>query len=153
MRYFSCDSHVVEAAEIYDGLAARFGDRAPFVAKDHNGKRGTFVVMPGGGAIPVGRFGIAGADLDDPATHERIALGYDGFNPGVMDPSARLDEQRQDGIVGEVMYPSLSMFTFMLRDDEVRDAAFRNHNDWVLDYCSVNPRSPDRCWLPAAARR
>ena len=36
------------------------------------------------------------------------------------------------------MYPSLSMFTFMISDDDVRDAAFRNHNDWVLDYCSVD---------------
>ncbi|MEM7094254.1 MAG: amidohydrolase family protein [Actinomycetota bacterium] len=139
MRYYSCDSHVVEAAEIYDGLADRFGPRAPYVAQDHDGKPGTFVVLPFGAAIPVGRFGIAGADLDDPATHRRIESGYDGFNPGVMDPAARLQEQLQDGIVGEVMYPSLSMFTFMIPDDEVRDAAFRNHNDWVLDYCSVDP--------------
>ena len=89
-------------------------------------------------AVPVGRLGIAGARLDDPATHERIAMGYDGFNPGVMNPAARLDEQVTDGIVGEVMYPSLSMFTFAVADDEVRDVAFRQHNDWVLDYCSVD---------------
>ena len=139
VRYYSCDSHVVEAAEIYDGLYERFGDRAPFIAKDHDGKRGTFVVLPGGPlAISVGRLGIAGASLDDPATHERIAMGYEGFNPGVMDSSARLLEQIQDGIVGEVMYPSLSMFTFAVPDDEVRDASFRRHNDWVLEYCSVD---------------
>ena len=47
MRYYSCDSHVVEAAEIYDGLTDRFGDRAPFIAKDYNGKPGTFLVLPG----------------------------------------------------------------------------------------------------------
>ena len=139
MRYYSCDSHVVEAAEIYDGLTDRFGDRAPFIAKDYQGKPGTWLVLPGGmQTLPVGRLGIAGARLDDPATHERIAMGYDGFNPGVMDPTARLEEQLTDGIVGEVMYPSLSMFTFAIPDAEVRDAAFRQHNDWVLDYCSVD---------------
>ena len=139
MRYYSCDSHVVEAAEIYDGLTDRFGDRAPFIEKDYNGKPGTWLVLPGGmQTLPVGRLGIAGARLDDPATHERIAMGYDGFNPGVMDPVARLDEQITDGIVGEVMYPSLSMFTFAIPDAEVRDAAFQQHNDWVLDYCSVD---------------
>ena len=37
MRYFSCDSHVVEAAEIYDGLTDKFGDRAPFIEKDYQG--------------------------------------------------------------------------------------------------------------------
>ncbi|MEM7338708.1 MAG: amidohydrolase family protein [Actinomycetota bacterium] len=139
MRYYSCDSHVVEAAEIYDGLVDRFGSRAPFIEKDHKGKAGTWVVLPDGlRPVPVGRLGIAGANLNDPATQERIEMGYDGFNPGVMDPSVRLDEQSQDGIVGEVMYPSLSMFTFAIPDDEVRAAAFRNHNDWVLDYCSVD---------------
>ncbi|MFL2987303.1 MAG: hypothetical protein ACJZ57_08675 [Candidatus Poriferisodalaceae bacterium] len=154
MRYYSCDSHVVEAAEIYDGLTDRFGDRAPFIEKDYNGKPGTWLVLPGGmQTLPVGRLGIAGARLDDPATHERIAMGYDGFNPGVMDPVARLGEQITDGIVGEVMYPSLSMFTFAIPDAEVRDAAFRQHNDWVLDYCFSGSQSADRCRLPSPARR
>ncbi len=140
MRYYSCDSHVVEARDIYAGLTDRFGEHAPFIAQDHDGKKGTWLVLPNNmRAVPVGRLGIAGASLSDPKTHERIEMGYDGFNPGVMDPSARLDEQTQDGIVGEVMYPSLSMFTFAIPNDEVRDAAFRNHNDWVLDYCSVDP--------------
>ena len=48
MRYFSCDSHVVEAAEIYDGLTDKFGDRAPFIEKDYQGKPGTWLVLPGG---------------------------------------------------------------------------------------------------------
>ena len=139
MRYYSCDSHVVEAAEIYDGLADKFGERAPYIAKNHKGKAGTWLVLPNGmSAITVGRLGIAGASLSDPATHERIAMGYEGLNPGVLDSSARLTEQDTDGIVGEVMYPSLSMFTFAIPDDEVRDAAFKRHNDWVLDYCSVD---------------
>ena len=140
MRYYSCDSHVVEAAEIYDGLVGRFGDKAPYVTDKIADHPGTWVVLPNvPRPVSVGRLGIAGANLHLPETKERIAQGYDGMNPGVMNPDIRLEEQRQDGIVGEVMYPSLSMFTFMLPDDEVRDAAFRNHNDWVLDYCSVDP--------------
>ena len=27
--YYSCDSHVVEPPEVFDGLIDRFGDRAP----------------------------------------------------------------------------------------------------------------------------
>jgi len=139
MRYYSCDSHVVEAAEIYDGLVDRFGSKAPYISNELDGKPGTWLMLPDGmRSVPVGRLGIAGASLDDPATHERIAMGYDGFNPGVMDPVARLEEQKTDGIVGEVMYPSLSMFTFADPDPEVRDAAFRQHNDWIVDYCSVD---------------
>ena len=44
-----------------------------------------------------------------------------------------------DGIVGEVMYPSLNMFTFGIKDRDVVQAVFERHNDWVVDYCSVNP--------------
>ena len=139
MRYYSCDSHVVEPQVVFEGLEERFGDRAPRIVHDYNGQKGDWLVLPGIGPIPVGRLGIAGSRLDDPRTHERIALGYAGLNPGVLDPSKRLGEQLQDGIVGEVMYPSLNMFTYALPDHEVASAVFARHNDWIVDYCSVAP--------------
>jgi predicted TIM-barrel fold metal-dependent hydrolase len=139
MRYYSCDSHVVEAREVFEGLEERFGARAPRIIRDHEGRPGDWLLLPGLGPIPVGRLGIAGNRLDDPATHERIARGYDGLNPGVRDPSKRLDEQRQDGICGEVMYASLNMFTYGIQDREVATAVFQRHNDWLRDYCSVAP--------------
>jgi uncharacterized protein len=139
MRYYSCDSHVVEAREVFEGLEGRFGSRAPRIERDFKGRRGDWLVLPDMFPIPVGRLGIAGHRLDDPATDELIAQGYDGLNPGVRDPHRRLDEQDLDGIVGEVMYPSLNMFTFAIPDREVVSAVFERHNDWVLDYCSVAP--------------
>jgi predicted TIM-barrel fold metal-dependent hydrolase len=139
MRYYSCDSHVVEAREVFEGLEDRFGSRAPRIERDFKGRRGDWLVLPDLFPIPVGRLGIAGHRLDDPATDELIAQGYDGLNPGVRDPHRRLDEQDLDGIVGEVMYPSLNMFTFAIPDREVVSAVFERHNDWVLDYCSVAP--------------
>ena len=84
--------HFVEARDVFSGLEARFGDRAPRVLRDPEGRRGDWLVMPGGLKIPVGRFGIAGHRLDDPATDELIARGYDGLNPGVLDPPKRLEE-------------------------------------------------------------
>ena len=57
----------------------------------------------------------------------------------MKDPHARLEEQTLDGIVGEVMYPSLNMFTFAIKDRDVVSAVFERHNDWVFDYCSANP--------------
>lgn len=139
MRYYSCDSHVVEAREVFEGLEGRFGTRAPRVEHNFEGKPGDWLLLPDTPPLPIGRLGIAGHRLDDPATHELIARGYDGLNPGIRDPHKRLDEQDVDGIVGEVMYPSLNMFTYGLRDQEVANAVFERHNDWVVDYCSVNP--------------
>ena len=137
MRYYSCDSHIVEPASVFDGLEAHFGSRAPRI--DSVPGKGEFIVLPKAGRIPVGRLGIAGHRLDDPATDELIARGYAGLNPGVLDPVARLDEQLVDGIVGEVMYPSLNMFSFAGLDTDVAAAVFAQHNDYIVDYCSVAP--------------
>jgi predicted TIM-barrel fold metal-dependent hydrolase len=138
--YYSCDSHVVEAPEVFAGLEERFGERAPRVVHELGGRAGTFLYWPKQNRpIPVGRFGIAGHRLDDPETQQRILRGWDGMNPGVRDPVARLKEQDQDGIVGEVMYPSINMLTFSIDDREVVQAVFRRHNDWIRDYCSHAP--------------
>jgi predicted TIM-barrel fold metal-dependent hydrolase len=138
--YYSCDSHVVEAPEVYQGLDERFGERAPRIVNEVNGRTGTFLYWPQQNRpIPVGRLGIAGHRLDEPGIDERINAGWAGMNPGVLDPVARLKEQQQDGIVGEVMYPSLNMFTFSVPDREVVQAVFQRHNDWIRDYCSHSP--------------
>ncbi len=139
MRYYSCDSHVVEAREVFEGLEERFGSRAPRVEHNYKGKPGDWIVLPGTAPVPVGRLGIAGNRLGEASTDAKIARGYEGLNAGVKDPHARLDEQTLDGIVGEVMYPSLNMFTFAIKDREVVSAVFERHNDWVFDYCSANP--------------
>ncbi len=139
MRYYSCDSHVVEAREVFEGLEERFGSRAPRIEHNYKGKPGDWIVLPGTAPVPVGRLGIAGNRLGEASTDAKIARGYEGLNPGVKDPHARLDEQTLDGIVGEVMYPSLNMFTFAIKDREVVSAVFERHNDWVFEYCSANP--------------
>jgi predicted TIM-barrel fold metal-dependent hydrolase len=142
MQYYSGDSHIVEHADCFAGLTERFGDSAPQIIRDHNGKPGDWYVLARGGiAIPVARLGIAGNRLDDPATQELIERGYEGLNPGVLDGDKRLAEQGQDGIVGEVMYPSLNMFTWAVGDTEIMNAAFQRHNDWIVHYCR---NAPDR---------
>jgi predicted TIM-barrel fold metal-dependent hydrolase len=138
--YYSCDSHVVEPPEVFAGLTDRFGERAPQIVDEFRGRKGTFLYWKERDfGFPVGRFGIAGHRLDDPATQERMLRGWDGMNPGVRDPVARLKEQAQDGIVGEVMYPSINMLTFSCPDREVVQAVFQRHNDWIADYCATAP--------------
>jgi predicted TIM-barrel fold metal-dependent hydrolase len=136
--YYSCDSHVVEPPEVFAGLDERFGERAPRIVRDPDGRKGTFI-QRGARLQAVGRLGIAGRRLDDPETHRRIERGYEGFEPGILDPIARLDDQATDGIAGEVLYPSLNISTFAMPDREVVHALFRRHNDWLSDYCSAAP--------------
>jgi predicted TIM-barrel fold metal-dependent hydrolase len=136
--YYSCDSHVVEPPEVFAGLEARFGSRAPRILQNPEGKRGTYIAF-GKAMFSVGRLGIAGHRLDDPATQELMARGYEGLNPGVYDPVARLKVQAVDGIVGEVVYPGANMLAFSYPERDVVHALFCRYNDWLREYCSHAP--------------
>src|SRR5258708_5032195 len=114
-NFFSSDSHIVEPPEVFNGLEARFGDRAPSIVTNPNGQTGTFKKW-GNELVPVGRMGIAGRRLDDPETQKRIERGYEGFEPGIMDPAARLDDQAVDGVSAEILYPSLNIDSFGMAD-------------------------------------
>lgn len=59
--------------------------------------------------------------------------------PGGHDPKARLSEMREDGVSGEVLYPSFCMDLYGLKDAALQEACFRVYNDWIIEYCSVAP--------------
>jgi predicted TIM-barrel fold metal-dependent hydrolase len=139
----SADSHILEARDVFVGLAEKFGDRAPRVV--HEEGKGDFIDIPATGkrlnaAIGgVGRLGIAGMSLADPETHRIIALGYDGLKPALVDPVERTKAMDTDGVWAEVIYPSVFMRLFGIPDADVLAAAFSNYNDWLWDFCATVP--------------
>ena len=70
----SADSHVVEAPEVFAGLARQYGeDQAPRIV--YHPEYGDTLVIPGQPIRPnfgVGRYGIAGLYANDPETIRRI---------------------------------------------------------------------------------
>jgi hypothetical protein len=146
---YSADSHIVEPAELFASLEARYGERAPRIV--HDPEWGDFLVAPGVtgreafsaryAGIPVGRLGVAGANLDDPRVQQQIKRGYAGLRPGIVDPVERLRDQDADGVGLEVLFPSLYFRVFGLPDTEVLLDAFRMYNDWLAGYMS---QAPDR---------
>jgi len=66
--------------------------------------------------------------------------------PGGYDPHARLADMDRDGIDAAVLYPSLAMFFGPVDEIEaLHDVEFvadcqRAYNDWVAEYCSVDPK-------------
>jgi predicted TIM-barrel fold metal-dependent hydrolase len=59
--------------------------------------------------------------------------------PGGHDPTARLSEMAQDGVSGEVLYPSFGLDLYGLTDAALQEACFRVYNDWIIEYCAVAP--------------
>jgi len=59
--------------------------------------------------------------------------------PGGHDPKARLSEMAEDGVSGEVLYPSFCLDLYGLTDAPLQEACFRVYNDWIIEYCSAAP--------------
>ena len=59
-------------------------------------------------------------------------------HPGARDPAARVTEMAEDGVSAEVLYPSLMMDQFGLRDAPLQESCFRVYNDWIIEYCAFD---------------
>lgn len=64
--------------------------------------------------------------------------GFSGHEGGT-DPVARIKEMAVDGVSGEVLYPSLTLTQFGMKDAALQEACFRTYNDWLIQYCSHCP--------------
>jgi predicted TIM-barrel fold metal-dependent hydrolase len=149
----SADSHVVEAKEVYLGLADKFGDDAPRVM--HENTNQDAIIIPAAGKRGIRRrMAFAGLrtrdaanairqharkpevdDISTPEVKEILAKGYAGMRAGVRDGAVRGVDQDHDGVELEFLYPGFfGMFSFANTDLLV--ACQKNYNDWLHDYAS-----------------
>lgn len=133
----SADSHVLEPSDLWTkGLPDAMRSRAPRVY--FNEARNVWMfgcdeVTP----QPITFSFVAGVDLDDlPAMHK---AGYAAARPGGWDPHARLDDMITDGVSAEVLYPSLGLGMYWIKDPAFQEACFRTYNDWLIEYCAAMP--------------
>ncbi len=137
-RIFSADSHTMEPPDLWvRRLDRRLRDRAPRVVSNYQEKTGSFFVAEGLTAFPVGGAFAAGKDPKDLGVNQNV--GYEQARPSGWDPVERLKDQDIDGVEGEVLYTTLGMFLFHLKDLELQWACFRAYNDWVAEFCGHAP--------------
>jgi predicted TIM-barrel fold metal-dependent hydrolase len=136
---FSADSHTMEPADLWVQRIDRgLRDRAPRVMTNYHDKKGSFFVAEGLTPFPVGGAFAAGKDPKDLAANQHV--GYEQARPSGWDPIERLKDQDIDGVEGEVLYTTLGMFLFHLKDLELQWACFRAYNDWVAEFSSHAPQ-------------
>ncbi len=133
----SADSHVLEPADLWtEGLPAPLRDRAPRVYFDAAAAGWMF----GGEDVPpqpIASTFLAGVDFERlPETHR---AGYQAARPGGWDPHARPADMALDGVTAEVLYPSLGLLLYWMRDAQLQESCFRTYNDWLIDYCAAWP--------------
>lgn len=150
----SADSHVVEAREVFAGLAERFGDEAPRIMDTDTEVDAIVIPKRGVQGAGAARLGLAGLrlregaqlrrrpgrkpevdDLTDPEIVAILKKGYGGLREGLRSGAKRHIDQDADGIAVELLYPGY-FGMFSLPNVELLIACQKNYNDWVFDYAA-----------------
>jgi predicted TIM-barrel fold metal-dependent hydrolase len=115
----SADSHIFEPSDLWrERLPAELREKAPYNERGNQQRKQT-----------------------NTAGFSNETRG--AFRPGGWDPSQRLAEMAQDGVSGEVLFPTVGLGHYAMEDAELQEACFRVYNDWLHEYCQV---APDRLW-------
>lgn len=132
----SADSHVTEPANAFiDFIEPKYRDRAPqmkFIEP-----MGDCMVIDG--TTPVPMWLVAGAGRPADSLGFQGSHTFDELWPGGWDPAARLLEQDQDGVIAEVIYPSVGMVICNHNDVEYKSACMAAYNQWIAQFCDHAP--------------
>ena len=139
VKLFSADSHVVEPAHCYvDYIDVKFRARAPrFEVNDKGGEMVVFEDLP---SIPAAAMAPIGHKLEGPGGFKGMTLAQ--INRGAFDPVQRLKDQDRDGVVGEVIYPTIGMYVCASEDADYKHACFAAYNRWLKE--EFVSHAPDR---------
>ena len=132
----SADSHITEPPNCYvDHIDPSYRDRAPRMVKGANGGD-VFIVEEMARPIPMGIVAAAGID---PKLIRVDEAQFEDLHRGGWDPEARLADQDRDGIVAEIIYPSIGMALCNHPDPGYKRACFTAYNRWLEEFQGAAP--------------
>ncbi len=135
----SADSHVTEPPEAYSRyIDPKFRGQTPHVVDNPDTSiNNQLYMVEGMGGFPFHTAAAAGMRPQD------ISLERGGFATmpqAGWDPKHRIAAQDQDGMLAEVLYPTLGMILCGHPDADYKTACFRAYNQWIRDYCAEDPK-------------
>jgi predicted TIM-barrel fold metal-dependent hydrolase len=140
-RLISADSHINEPPDLWTSrVSAKFKDRAPHI---ETFEQGDAWVMEG--ALDPLNFG-ANCNVGLPPEERPAWIPWSKVRPGGYDPKARLEEQDEDGVDAEILYPTprVSNQVFWYTEDpEFHLECIKAYNDWLSEFCAYDP---ERLW-------
>jgi len=134
----SADSHIVEPGNCYsDFIDPKFRDRAPSIQRDASGN--DIYVIPGmDSTIPLGLVAAAGLSAEELADR-REGCTLDQLHKSGYQAQYRVADQDRDGVVAEILYPSVGMALCNHPDFAYKTACFHAYNEWLQGYVSDAP--------------
>src|SRR5262249_49089771 len=135
----SADSHMTEPPDLWvERIDKRFRDVAPRVVHEAQGKPGYWFVCEGLEPRAVAGTFAAGKSAEELKAFQKA--GYEAARPGGWDPVERLKDMAIDGVAAEVLYTTLGFRLFGLTDAPFQAAIFRAYNDWLAEFCGLDPK-------------
>ena len=136
LKVISSDSHVFEPTDLWTTrIEAKFRDRAPHVVKGEDHDRWH---LDPGKTTSFGQATQTGNRFTDPSTI--TLLGYmDDVPMGAYEPAQHVEDMKLDGVDGEVVFPTVGLGMYRVKDGELLSAIFRAYNSWLADFCSYKP--------------
>ncbi|MBI3256489.1 MAG: amidohydrolase [Actinobacteria bacterium] len=131
----SADSHITEPPDTYlPRIDPKYRDQAPHLVEYETGD--VFVVPGMKVPVPMGLVAAAGQKPEELRT---FGTHFADLHRGGWDPVARLADQDRDGVVAEVIYPTVGMAICNHRDIDYKRACMQAYNRWIAEYCSSSP--------------
>ncbi len=127
------DGHVVEPESAWAAVPERY---RPRISADRGGYEHVLVGDTEILAVPLGTLARPGSTFDNPASFRPLADAM----PGGSDPLARLRDMDSEGIDQSVLYPTIGLYFSALDDPAAAVALAAAYNDWLAEYCAVDPR-------------
>ncbi|MEK9869754.1 MAG: amidohydrolase, partial [Gammaproteobacteria bacterium] len=134
----SADSHIVEPADCYSKyLASKYKDRAPTIKRDDLGN--DVYVIPGmESTIPLGLVAAAGLSAEE-LGKRRKGCTFDQLHESGHNATVRVADQDRDGVVAEILYPSVGMVLCNHKDFDYKTVCMHAYNEWLTGYVADAP--------------
>jgi predicted TIM-barrel fold metal-dependent hydrolase len=144
----SGDSHFLEPEDLYyQILPKELADRMPRSEKTESEEM-VYIDGTSIGPRPLPRMGSITGDLRGEHVENMSLMEISHRPPGARDIRKRMTDLDNEGIWGEVVYPSLGLWDFVIKDPELAQVAFRAVNEWKLS--EVQNVAPDRLIVTAS---
>ena len=132
----SSDSHIIEPPDLWTSrMQGEFAERAPRVVHEDkgdwwyiDGKRSMSFL----GVQTGDRFEKDAGDLITEARWEDV-------RSAAYDPAAYVEENRRDGVVASVIYPSEALLAYAIPDSVLCSATMAAYNDYIAEFCAEDP--------------
>ena len=140
-RVISADTHIIEPPDIYrDSVPERYAERCPRMKRGQTADGKVFDAWYIGDQVAghLGLFITAGQRFERPEEWSFLGV-WDDVPKAAYDANAFLGALDRDDVSAALVQPTQGNVWYRLDDDDLLSSIFRGSNDWIADFCAVNP--------------